>query len=124
MHSRLYDMLTQIVISHARNSEPADFSAVLKPLTNIRQRAQRGGARVVVLVSPGLDKAEPAAIDDLVVLQRFAADGGIEVIDLSQWLKGIESKRIAMDICHFNEEGHRVLGERLADYLLKRDLKE
>jgi hypothetical protein len=27
-----------------------------------------------------------------------------------------------MDMCHFNAFGHRLIGERLADYLLDNDL--
>ena len=57
-------------------------------------------------------------------MQHFAATRGIEVIDVSRWLSGVDSKRIAMDSCHFNAEGHRLVGERLAEYLLEHDLKE
>ena len=56
-------------------------------------------------------------------IRKFAAPRGIEVIDLTEWLRGVDSKQIGMDGCHFNAEGHRLIGEHLADYLLQHDLQ-
>jgi lysophospholipase L1-like esterase len=57
-------------------------------------------------------------------LREFAAPRGIEVIDLSEWVRGVPAKQIAIDTCHFNAEGHRLVGEHLADYLLQHDLRD
>jgi lysophospholipase L1-like esterase len=124
VHSSLYDLLTQAVVAHDRNAVRSDPERVHKPLLAIQKRARRAGARVIVLASPELDGPVPRPLQDLPFLRKFAAAHGIEVIDVSQWVRGVESKRIAMDRLHFNAEGHRIVGEHLADYLLEHDLKE
>ena len=124
VHSRLYDMLTQAVVAFRREVRNDDWARVAEPLAQIQQRAQRSGGRVVVLASAALDSVLPMPIGDLSRLQEFAAGRGIEVIDLSRWLQGYRSEEIGMDMCHLNAAGHRLIGERLAEYLLERDLKQ
>jgi lysophospholipase L1-like esterase len=124
VHSRLYDLVTQAVVAATRSPQLFDWTRVSRPLADIQERAQRAGARLVVLASPHLDRPSPAPNDDLPRLRQFAAARGIEVIDLSEWLRGVRSNDIALDACHFNAEGHRLIGERLAAYLLQHGLKE
>jgi len=124
VHSRLYDLLTQAILAVNRKNEPDDWTRVSKPLADIQERAQLVGGRVVVLASPLLEGPDPEPNGDLPRLQRFAATRGFEVIDLSEWLRGVSSKQIGLDACHFNAEGHRLIGEHLAEYLLQHDLKE
>ena len=122
VHSRLYDLLTQLVMSR-RLPEPTDWTRVSGPLSAIDDRAKRAGGRLLVLASPDLGGVAPQPIVDLPLLRQFAATRGIEVIDLREWLAGVDVRQIALDSCHFNAEGHRLIGERLAEYLLERDLK-
>ena len=124
VHSRLYDLLTQAVVAYKRKPAPIDSTSVSKPLADIQERAQRAGGRLLVLASPKLDGASPEPTDDLPIVRQFAGARGIEVIDLSEWLHGVPAKQIAIDACHFNAEGHRLVGERLAEYLLQHDLRE
>ena len=124
VHSRLYDLLTQVVIALGREDIRDDWSRVAGPLTEIRERAQRSGARLVVLASPLLDGPLPRPNPDLGRLREFAGTNGIEVIDLGGWLQGHRSEEVAIDTCHFSAVGHRLIGERLAEYLLAHDLKQ
>jgi GDSL-like Lipase/Acylhydrolase family len=127
VHSRLYDLLTHAVIAlHGSDAEPfADWTSVSTPLQEIQQRAQRAGGRMVILASPRFNAPSPQSPSDLAVLQEFASAHGIELIDLTEWLGDVETKQVAIDACcHFNAEGHRRIGERLADYLLQHDLKD
>jgi lysophospholipase L1-like esterase len=123
VHSRLYDLLSQAVVARARRTAPAsDWTRVSAPLADIQERAQRSGARLLVLASPELDGTAKSTAD-LPLLQQFARERGIEVVDLSEWLGGVPAERIALDRCHFNAEGHRLIGEHLAAYLLQHDLQ-
>lgn len=124
IHSRLYDLLTTVVVNYKRRNQRDDWTLVSQPLTEIHERVQRAGGRLLILASAELDGqfAKPTA--DIARLREFAATRGIEVIDLSEWLHGISAERVRMDGCHFNAEGHRLIGERLAEYLLEHDLKE
>ena len=122
--SRVYALLTEAVVAGDLRGAPPDWARVAEPLAAIHDRARRAGARMLVLVSPDLNGKVPQPVADLPALREFAALRGVEIIDLSEWLRGIESKDIAMDGVHFNAPGHRVVGERLADYLLQRDLKD
>jgi lysophospholipase L1-like esterase len=124
VHSRLYDLLTQVVIALRREDIADDWSRVAAPLKEIQERAQRSGARLVVLASPLLDGPLPRPNSDLERLREFGAANGIEVVDLSTWLDGHRSEDVALDMCHFNAVGHRLIGERLAEYLLAHDLKQ
>jgi lysophospholipase L1-like esterase len=124
VHSRLYDMLTQLVVATQRTTAPDDWTRVSQPLADIQERAQRTGGRLVILASPDLSRALPEPLSDLSRLRAFAAGRGIEVIDLTEWVRGFSSKQIGRDMCHFNAEGHRLIGEHLAEYLLEHDLKE
>lgn len=124
VHSRVYDLLMQVVFAANQPAEPFDWTPVSTPLASIQERAQRAGGRLLVLASAQLDEPSPKPNGDLVSLQQFALSRGIEVIDLSEWLTGVDSTAIAIDGCHFNAEGHRLIGEHLADYLLQHDLKE
>jgi len=119
----LYDMLTEVVVAFRRETTTDDWTRVTVPLAEIQRRAQQSGGRVVVLVSPSLDSAFPLPISDFSRLVEFGAGRGIDVIDLASWLKGQQSREIGMDMCHFNEKGHRLIGEHLARYLLEHDLR-
>lgn len=123
VHSRLYDQLTRFVLDHAPKPDPEYSTSVYAPLAAIQKRAREAGGRLVVLASPRLDSARPKSLDELAQLQEFAATQGIEVVDLTPWLGEVESKQVAMDGYHFNAEGHRLIGQRLAEYLLEHDLK-
>jgi len=123
VHSRLYDLLTQAVVGYRRQTQVSDWTRVSKPLAEIHERVQRTGGRLVVLASADLSGTSADPTSDLPLLQTFAASRGIEVIDLSQWLRGVDPKQIAIDTCHFNAAGHRMIGERLAEYLLQHYLK-
>jgi lysophospholipase L1-like esterase len=101
-----------------------DWTLVSRPLVDLQERAQRAGGRLLVLASPEMTGATPKPVGNLDQLQQFAASRGIEVVDLTQWVAGMSSKTISMDGVHFNAEGHRIIGERLADYLLRHDLEE
>ena len=124
VHSRLYDMLNQVVVARNHINLPEDWTLVSRPLADLQERVQRAGGRLLVLASPELNDATPKSLGDLDRLQQFAANRGIEVVDVTQWVAGVSSKTIAMDGCHFNAAGHRIIGAHLADYLLQHDLKE
>ena len=123
VHSRLYQVLTQAVIALDRRVTPADWSRVSTPLVALNDRVRRGGGRLVVLASPPLDGDVVRPNSDLPELRRLAEQQGFEVIDLSEWLAGSDAATIRMDGCHFNAAGHRLVGERLAEYLLAHDLR-
>ncbi|MFN8643455.1 MAG: hypothetical protein U0802_18000 [Candidatus Binatia bacterium] len=122
VHSVLYQMLTQAVIESDRRAVAADWSRVAAPLAALAQRVRRGGGRLVVLASPPLDGDAARPNPELPALRRLAAEQGFEVIDVSQWLDGHDAAAIRMDGCHFNADGHRLIGAHLADYLLAHDL--
>lgn len=124
VHSRLYDVLTQAVIALGRKDTPYDWSRVAEPLERIQARARQSGARLVVLASALLDKPLPQPNNDLARLREFAAGRGIEVVDLSTWLQGHRSEEVGLDMCHLNAAGHRLIGERLAEFLLENDLRQ
>jgi hypothetical protein len=124
VHSRLYALLTQVVVSWRRTAEPVDWTRVSGPLAAIHDRARHAGGRLLVLVSPEFHGTAVQPSADLPLLRQLAADRGIEVIDLSEWLSGTPVPEIALDACHFNAEGHRLIGERLAAHLLQHDLRQ
>lgn len=125
LNSRLYEMLMQVAVVHGRDDRVPDWwSLVAKPLAAIQQRVQDGGGRLLVLASVSFEDGMTQPNGDLRQLREFGEQHRVEVIDLSEWLAGVDATRIAMDGCHFNAEGHRILGERFADYLLAHDLKE
>lgn len=120
MHSRLYDLLTEAVLALQRRAERSDdWDRVATPLAEIQARAQRAGAHLLVLVSPSLTGSTPSATGDVAVLQEFGARRGIDVVDLTTWVAGVDCKEIALDGWHFNAKGHQMIGRRLADYLLQ-----
>ena len=123
IHSTVYRLLTQFVVRNRSGGMGSDWGNVATPLAEIDARARRAGGRLLVLASTELDTPTPRPVYDLPVLRDFAAKQGFELIDLSEWLRGVDSARIAMDACHFNAEGHRILGEHLAEYLLAHDLR-
>lgn len=124
IHSRLYQLLTNTMLSYWRRNQPDDWSTVATPLAAIDERVRRGGGRLLVLASPSMvgERAEP--VSDLAKLQEFADARGIEVIDLSQWLRDFDAKTLSFDGSHFTARGHEILGARLADYLLAHDLRQ
>jgi len=128
VHSCLYDRLfAQMLLRHGRaasRSESEDWPRTCGALAEIDHRVRSTGGRLLVLASVSLGGAVPEPMGRLSWLRGCAASVGFEVIDLSDWLRGLSASRIAIDGYHFNEEGHRQLGERLADYLLEHDLKE
>jgi len=124
LHSRVYRLLTYFLVTSGREAAPSDWSRVAAPLEEIAHRTARSGGRLVVLASPGLDRAKPTPNSDLFSLRKLAERHGFELIDLAEWLDGVDSSTVAMDACHLNAEGHRILGDRLARYLLTRDLLE
>jgi len=124
VHSRLYDILNQVAVAMDHADLPEDWTRVSGPLADLQERTQRAGGRLLVLATSELTDAVPKPLADLDRLQKFAGSRGIEVIDVTQWVAGVSSKTIALDGCHFNAAGHRIIGEHLADYLLQHDLKE
>lgn len=122
VHSRLYAVLTEAIVAERIREAPLDWSRVLDPLAEINARAQRAGGRLLVLASVDLSGPTPRPVADLDVLRELAAARGIDVIDLSEWVRDVASADIAMDPVHFNAAGHRLIGERLAAYLLQNDL--
>jgi lysophospholipase L1-like esterase len=122
VHSRLYELLTAAVIAHDRRATAAEWSRVSTPLVALQDRVQRAGGRLLVLASPDLAGNVARPNSDLPALRQLGAEHGFEVIDVSEWLKGVGAATIRLDGCHFNAEGHRLLGEQLAQYLLAHDL--
>jgi lysophospholipase L1-like esterase len=123
LHSRAYDLLTHVVLTYKRRMQPNDWTAVSRPLIEIHERARRAGARLIVLQSPSMTGEWPEPTPDGAMLRELAASQGFEVIDVSEWLRGSRSKDLTFDGSHFTAEGHRLLGERLATYLLSHDLQ-
>jgi lysophospholipase L1-like esterase len=124
VNSRLYALLTHIVVANSRNTEPSDFQRAAAPMREIHDRAVATGGRLLVLASPGLDGERPYPNRDLFSLRKLGEGHGFEVIDLTEWLGDTDAASVAMDPVHFNAEGHRILAERLAAYLLERDLQD
>lgn len=122
VHSVAYQLLTQAVVAWDRRAAPGDWSRVTGPLLALNERVRKDGGRLVVLVSPPLDGDTVRPNGDLPALRRLGAEHGFEVIDLSQWLDGADAAAVRMDGCHLNAEGHRRIGQHLADYLLAHDL--
>jgi lysophospholipase L1-like esterase len=123
VHSRLYEILTQAVIEFDRRATPADWSRVSKPLVALHDRVAQAGGRLLVLASPDLEGDVARPNSDLPSLRKLGAKYGFDVIDISEWLAGLSAPSIRMDGCHFNAEGHRIVGEHLAAYLMSHDLK-
>jgi lysophospholipase L1-like esterase len=124
IHSRLYDLMTGVALKLTRNPEERDWTRVTKPMAEIQERAERGGGRLLILASADLTGTAAKPTADIALLREFAAARGIEVIDISEWLRGMDASELALDACHFNAQGHRLLAERFANYLLAHDLKE
>ena len=97
-------------------------SRVSQPLIALQERVQRAGGRLVVLASPDLEGAAVRPNGDLPALRKLGAAHGFEVVDVSEWLTGVDAASVRMDACHFNAEGHRIVGQHLAEYLLSHDL--
>jgi len=124
LHSRLYDLLTHVVAANRTRGQPPDWTLVSKPLADIHARVQRAGGRLIVFASPQFDRARPTSPPDLPILRTIASEQAIEVIDLTDWLDGAETKDVAIDTCcHLNAEGHRRIADHLVEYLLQNDLK-
>jgi hypothetical protein len=124
VHSHLYELLTQAVIAYDRRVTSADWSRVSKPLIALHDRVAGAGGRLVVLASPDLEGKVAHPNNELAVLRQLGAQHGFEVIDVSEWLQGVDAAAIRMDGCHFNAEGHRIVGEHLAEYILAHDLQD
>lgn len=124
VHSRLYELITQVAVERDRRAASSDWQRVAEPLTALNQRVRAAGSRLVVLASPELggDRAKPSG--ELAQLRQLGEAQGFEVIDLTDWLAGIDAATIRMDGCHFNAEGHRLVAQGLTDYLLTHDLRD
>lgn len=125
-HFRLYDHIDAGLLriqTHPRSvrDEPADLARMCRALTAIRDRA---GGRLLVLSSPPLDGPLPAGDNVPVSLRECASPRGIEVVDVTEWLGGAGAQGVGLDSCHFNEAGHRRVGEGLAGYVLAHYLRE
>ncbi|MDX2166785.1 MAG: SGNH/GDSL hydrolase family protein [Deltaproteobacteria bacterium] len=118
MYSRLYALLTQLLVARHQQSQPYDWAYVETALADIHNRAQRSGAKMVILASPSLSGPTPEALPELVELRRFGTAHGIDVIDLSEWFSGVPATEVALDSCHFNAKGHAIIAARLAEYML------
>ncbi len=123
VHTRLYQLLTQAVLAYDRRVTTSDWSRVAEPLVALNDRVRRAGGRLVVLASPDLSGEAVRPNDDLRLLRALATEHGFEVVDLAPWLDGAPAAAIRIDGVHFNAEGHRRIGEHLAQYLLTHDLR-
>ena len=123
VHSRAYDLLLEAMIAGRHRPEADDWARVSAPLGRIQERVSHAGGRLVVLSSADFSTDTPRPNGDLARLRELGSTRGFEVIDLAEWLPAVTSKEVARDSCHFNAEGHRLIGQRLAEYLLDRDLK-
>ena len=124
LHSHLYQLLTHVLISHDRRLASDEWSRVAEPLVALNERVRHAGGRLVVLASPNLAADAIRANQELPLLRQLAAEHGFEVVDLGAWLDGVPAATIRQDECHFNAEGHRLIGEHLAEYLLGHDLQQ
>lgn len=124
IHSRVYELLSQFVIQWKRQHFGDEWTNVSVPMAAIHERARNAGARLLILASPDLSGASPRTPVDLKDLKQFADARGIEVIDLTDWVRQRASTEVSYDGVHFNAAGHRIIGERLAEHLLGRDLKD
>jgi lysophospholipase L1-like esterase len=125
-HSRLYDHVDAQVLrlqTHPRSSsdESVDVARMCHALTAIDERA---GRRLLVLSSPPVDRPLPAGDNVPESLRQCASPRGIEIVDVTAWLGGAGAEGVGLDNCHFNEEGHRRVGEGLAAYLLAHQLHQ
>jgi hypothetical protein len=122
-HSRLYQLLTHAVITYHRRTAGNEWSRVAGPLTALSERVRRAGGRLVVLASPDLSGDAVRASQELPALRELATSHHFEVVDLGAWLDGVSAAAVRMDQCHLNARGHQLIGARLADYVLARDLR-
>jgi hypothetical protein len=123
VHVRLYQLLTHAVITYDRRVTANDWSRVARPLVALNERVRHAGGRLVVLASPDLAGDAVRANTELPLLRPLAEAHGFEVVDLGTWLNGAPAAAVRIDGCHFNAEGHRLIGEHLAEYVLARDLQ-
>ncbi len=123
VHSKLYALLTHVVVSSHIVAQPNDFSRVAEPLLSLHRRVQAGGGRLLVLVSSELGGAEPKTLLEFESVRELGREHGFQVVDVTTWLTGVASQDIAQDACHFNAKGHQILGRHLADLLLANYLR-
>lgn len=121
LHSRLFQLVTQAVVTYDRRAVVADWSRVATPLAAINERVRKSGGRLVVLASPDLNGAAARPNGELPMLRELGSAQGFEVVDLATWLDGAPAPDVRFDGCHFNADGHRRIAEHLATYLLAAD---
>ena len=119
VRSHLYALLTHVVVSNRVGRKPTSFQQVEEPMVEIHERTKKIGGKLLVLVSASLETDEPTTIRELSDMKELGRKRGFEVVDVTPWVAGIPSSEIALDGCHFNEKGHRLLAENLAELLVK-----
>lgn len=117
VHSSVYELLTHAALTFKRHAVKNDWDQVTQPLTAMAKRVHDSGGRLLVLASADLNGPTPRPVWELAKLQGFAAGNGIDLIDVSQWFVDRPSQDVALDGCHFNAEGHRIIAGNLADYI-------
>ncbi len=122
VHSHAYEALTHAVLTYRRLLEPYHWSLVEEPLREMHRRVTAAGGKLLVTASADLSGPTPKTIADFGRLQQLGADEGFPVVDVTPWLAGVNSTDVALDGCHMNERGNRIVAEHLADYLVDHGL--
>jgi len=122
VHSSAYGALTHAALTYRRAWQPDDWPLAETPLRAIHQRVTTAGGKLLVTVAADLSGPTARSIADLPKLQQLGAATGFPVVDVTPWLSGRASTTVSLDGCHMNAEGHRIVAEHLADYLVEQDL--
>lgn len=84
------------------------------------------GSKILFLLSPRLDQGPIESFTATnnhsgfyLTIQDMAERNNARALELGILLNGIDGSEIGVDQCHFNEKGHKLLAERLSDYILK-----
>lgn len=96
----------------------SDLSYSQAALTRIHERAQRAGARMLLVLFPRLEELGEASVEHHRALASWGRERGIEVVDLPEAWRGKQAewaqRFLPRDNVHFTAEGYRLVAEAIA----------
>lgn len=134
LRSRLYQYLSFLALKSRQNNKKENMGnrpTCSQLLDSFYKNAQKSNARILILLSPALVDGKIQPFDRTPTKQSlyFAITGwaksrGVDVIDLTEVMAGVDGKTIRVDEVHFNKKGHDMILKILADYIPARYLKQ